>query len=139
MLWFKTYRQKSKSRVSVPLISIAIKHIKILRSGEFDIKPGKLLPIKSNVHLNYEIKQLASAAKIKEPDTVTFHCARRSTSSIMMKAGIPLQILQKVLSHRSIATSIQFYSHTDDEMVEKAMLELDERLEILAIPPKENK
>lgn len=131
MLWFKTYRQKSKSRVSVPLISNAIKHIKILRSGEFEIKPGKLLPIKSNVHLNYEIKQLASAAIIKEPDTVTFHCARRSTSSIMMKAGIPLQILQKVLSHRSIATSIQFYSHTDDEMVKKAMKELDEKLENL--------
>ncbi|MCZ2488340.1 tyrosine-type recombinase/integrase [Aquirufa antheringensis] len=137
MLWFKTYRQKSKSRVSVPLISNAIKHIKILRSGEFDIKPGKLLPIKSNVHLNYEIKQIASAAKIKEPDTITFHCARRSTSSIMMKAGIPLQILQKVLSHRSLSTSIQFYTHTDDEMVKKAMIELDERLESLNVPPKE--
>ncbi len=128
MLWFKTYRQKSKSRVSVPLISNAIKHIQILRSGQFEIKPGKLLPIKSNVHLNYEIKQLASAARIKEPDTVTFHCARRSTSSIMMKAGIPLQILQKVLSHRSLSTSIQFYTHTDDEMVSKAMKELDEKL-----------
>jgi integrase len=132
MLWFKTYRQKSKSRVSVPLISNALKHIKILRSGEFDITPGKLLPIKSNVHLNYEIKQIASAARVKEPETVTFHCARRSTSSIMMKAGIPLQILQKVLSHRSIATSIQFYSHTDDEMVKNAMKELDEKLEKLS-------
>jgi len=127
-LWIKTFRQKSKSRVSVPLISNALKHIKILRSGEFPIQPGKLLPIKSNVHLNYEIKQLASAARIKEPETVTFHCARRSTSSIMMKAGIPLQILQKVLSHRSLSTSIQFYTHTDDEMVKKAMLELDQRL-----------
>lgn len=132
MLWFKTYRQKSKSRVSVPLISNALNHIKILRSGEFDITPGKLLPIKSNVHLNYEIKQIASAARINEPETVTFHCARRSTSSIMMKAGIPLQILQKVLSHRSIATSIQFYSHTDDEMVKTAMKELDQKLENLS-------
>jgi len=137
MLWFKTYRQKSKSRVSVPLISNAIKHIKILRSGDFEIKPGKLLPIKSNVHLNYEIKQLASASRIKEPETITFHCARRSTSSIMMKAGIPLQILQKVLSHRSLHTSIQFYSHTDDEMVKSAMKELDERLEILSNQRKE--
>jgi integrase len=138
MLWFKTYRQKSKSRVSVPLISNALNHIKILRSGEFDITPGKLLPIKSNVHLNYEIKQIASAARIKEPETVTFHCARRSTSSIMMKAGIPLQILQKVLSHRSIATSIQFYSHTDDEMVKTAMKELDEKLENLSNQRKES-
>jgi len=138
MLWFKTYRQKSKSRVSVPLISNALNHIKILRSGEFDITPGKLLPIKSNVHLNYEIKQIASAARINEPETVTFHCARRSTSSIMMKAGIPLQILQKVLSHRSIATSIQFYSHTDDEMVKTAMKELDEKLENLSNQRKES-
>mgnify|MGYP000574826171 CR=1 FL=1 len=138
MFWFKTYRQKSKSRVSVPLISNALNHIKILRSGEFDITPGKLLPIKSNVHLNYEIKQIASAARINEPETVTFHCARRSTSSIMMKAGIPLQILQKVLSHRSIATSIQFYSHTDDEMVKTAMKELDEKLENLSNQRKES-
>ena len=128
MFWFKTYRQKSKSRVSVPLISNAIKHIEILRSGNFEIRQGKLLPIKSNVHLNYEIKQIASAARIKDPETVTFHVARRSTSSLMMKAGIPLQILQKVLSHRSLSTSIQFYTHTDDEMVAKAMKELDMKL-----------
>lgn len=128
MLWLRTFRQKSKTRVSVPLISNAIKSLNYLRSGEFPIREGRLLPVKSNVNLNIEIKQICALAGIKSPDTITWHCARRSTSSLMMKAGIPLQILQKVLSHKSLHTSLQFYSHTDDEMVKEAMIKLDERL-----------
>ena len=126
--WLKTFRQKSKSRVSVPLISNAVKCLEVLRSGEFPRPEGRLLPVKSNVHLNYEIKQVCGLAGIKNSDHVTWHTARRSTSSLMMKAGIPLQVLQKVLSHKSLNTSLMYYSHTDDEMVSKAMKEMDERL-----------
>ena len=128
MLWLKTFRQKSGSRVSVPLISNAVKSLNILRSGQFEIPPKKLLPVKSNVHLNYEIKQVCGLAGINNSEQITWHTARRSTSSLMMKAGIPLQILQKVLSHKSLSTSLMYYSHTDDEMVSKAMIELDKRL-----------
>jgi hypothetical protein len=42
-----------------------------------------------------------------------------------MKAGLPITVLQKVLSHKSLSTSIDYYSHTDDELVAKAMNELD--------------
>ena len=128
MLWLKSFRQKSKSRVSVPLISNAVKSLDILRNGQFIIPEGRLLPVKSNVHLNYEIKQVCGLAGISNPDTITWHTARRSTSSLMMKAGIPLQVLQKVLSHKSLNTSLMYYSHTDDEMVSKAMIEMDKKL-----------
>lgn len=46
----------------------------------------------------------------------------------MMQAEIPLQILQKVLSHKSLSTSLQYYSHVDDQQVGKAMRLLDEKL-----------
>jgi integrase len=128
MFWLRTFRQKSKSRVSVPLISNAVKSLNYLRSGIFQIPEGRLLPVKSNVHLNLEIKQICGLAGINNSENITWHCARRSTSSLMMKAGIPLQILQKVLSHKSLHTSLQFYSHTDDVMVKEAMIELDKRL-----------
>ena len=128
MCWIKTFRQKSKSRVSVPLISRAVKSLEILRSEKFERKEGKLLPVKSNVHLNYEIKQVATLANIQNPELVTWHTARRSTSSLLMKAGIPLQVLQKILSHKSLNTSLMYYSHTDDEMVGKAMAELEKKL-----------
>jgi integrase len=45
-----------------------------------------------------------------------------------MKMGIPLQILQKVLSHKSLSTSLMYYTHTDDKMVKESMKELDKRL-----------
>jgi integrase len=128
MLWIKTHRQKSKSRVSVPLISNAVKSLQILTSGEFQIQKGKLLPMKSNVRLNYEIKQICSMARIKDYEKVTWHSARRSTSSIMMKAGIPLQILQKVLSHKSLSTSLMYYTHVEDQHVKEGMKLLDEKL-----------
>jgi integrase len=128
MMWIKTHRQKSKSRVSVPLISNAVKSLQILTSGEFQIQNGKLLPMKSNVRLNYEIKQICSMARINDFEKVTWHSARRSTSSIMMKAGIPLQILQKVLSHKSLSTSLMYYTHVEDQHVKEGMKLLDEKL-----------
>jgi integrase len=66
MYWLKTFRQKSKSRVSIPLISNAVDCLKKLQSGEFDIQKGKLLPVKSNVHLNVEIKQVCQLSGIKD-------------------------------------------------------------------------
>ena len=59
---------------------------------------------------------------------MTWHSARRSTSSIMMKAGIPLQILQKVLSHKSLSTSLMYYTHVEDSHVKEGMKLLDEKL-----------
>lgn len=128
ILWIKSTRQKSKSRVSIPLISNAINILNELRSGKFLIKEGKLLPIKANIHLNLEIKRVCALAGIENANKVSFHSARRSTSSLMIKAGVPLQILQKVLSHKSIGTTLQFYTHSDDIMVAKAMKELDSKL-----------
>jgi integrase len=128
MYWLKTFRQKSKSRVSVPLISYAVECLKKLRSGEFEIQKGSLLPVKSNVHLNLEIKQVCQLCGIKDGHLTTWHSGRRSTSSLMMKMGIPLQILQKVLSHKSLSTSLMYYTHTDDTMVKESMKELDKRL-----------
>jgi len=128
MYWLKTFRQKSKSRVSVPLISNAVDCLKKLQSGEFDIQKGKLLPVKSNVHLNVEIKQVCQLSGIKDGHLTTWHSGRRSTSSLMMKMGIPLQILQKVLSHKSLSTSLMYYTHTNDTMVRESMKELDKKL-----------
>jgi integrase len=128
MYWLKTFRQKSKSRVSVPLISNAVDCLKKLQSGEFDIQKGKLLPVKSNVHLNIEIKQVCQLSGIKDGHLTTWHSGRRSTSSLMMKMGIPLQILQKVLSHKSLSTSLMYYTHTNDTMVRESMKELDKKL-----------
>ena len=82
MMWVRTYRQKSKSRVSVPLISNSIKSMNILRSGLFQIPDGRLLPVKSNVHLNYEIKQVCGLAGIKNSEQITWHNGKqRDTKS----------------------------------------------------------
>lgn len=137
MMWLKTFRQKSKSRVSIPLISYAVDCLKKLRSGEFEIPKDKLLPVKSNVHLNVEIKQVCELCGIKDGHLTTWHSGRRSTSSLMMKMGIPLQILQKILSHKSLSTSLMYYTHTDDKMVKESMRELDKRLNEFKDPNKE--
>jgi integrase len=128
MYWLRTFRQKSKSRVSVPLISYAVECLKKLRNGEFEIPKGNLLPVKSNVHLNIEIKQVCELCGIKDGHLTTWHSGRRSTSSLMMKMGIPLQILQKVLSHKSLSTSLMYYTHTDDSMVKESMIQLEKKL-----------
>lgn len=128
MLWIRTYRQKSKSRVSVPLISNAVSSLNVLRNGQFTIRDGRLLPVKTNVRLNAEVKQVCSLSGIKNSEQVTWHSARRSTSSLMMKMGVPLEILQKVLSHKSLNTTMMYYTHVEDKQVSEQMKKLDSRL-----------
>lgn len=128
MLWLRTYRQKTRSRISVPLISNAVKSLEILRSGIFDIPKGKLLPVKNNARMNFEIKQVCELAEINNPELVTWHSARRSTSALLMRMGIPLEILQKILSHKSLGTSLMYYAHVNDDQVSRAMKLLDKRL-----------
>lgn len=132
IIWVRSTRQKSRSRVSVPLISNAVSILQELRSGKYPIKENKLLPIKANIHLNLEIKRVCALSGIADAEKVCWHDARRSLSSLMMKANLPILVLQKVLSHKSLHTSINYYSHTDDLMVKKSMLELDNKLKVIS-------
>lgn len=54
----------------------------------------------------------------------------------MMKVGIPLQILQKVLSHKSLSTSLMYYTHVEDSHVKEGMKLLDEKLNKKVETPK---
>jgi integrase len=132
IIWVKSTRQKSRSRISIPLISNAISILHELRSGKYPIRDNKLLPIKANIHLNLEIKRVCALSGINDFEKVSWHSSRRSLSSIMMKANLPILVLQKILSHKSLHTSIQWYSHTDDAMVSKSMLELDNKLKLIS-------
>ena len=87
------------------------------------------MPVPTNVRLNAEIKQLCGLVGIPNSSKITWHTGRRSTSSLMIKSGIPLQVLQKVLSHKSISTSLMYYTHVDDMMVSEQMKEMEKRLE----------
>jgi integrase len=132
IIWVKSTRQKSRSRISIPLISNAVTILQKLRSGKYPIRENKLLPIKANIHLNLEIKRVCALSGIQNAEKVCWHDARRSLSSLMMKANLPILVLQKVLSHKSLHTSIEWYSHTDDAMVSKSMLELDNKLQSIS-------
>ena len=139
VIWVKSTRQKSRSRVSVPLISNAVSILQELRSGKYPIRDNKLLPIKANIHLNLEIKRVCALSGISDFEKVSWHSSRRSLSSIMMKANLPILVLQKVLSHKSLHTSIEWYTHTDDAMVSKSMLELDNKLQSISHKRNTNK
>jgi integrase len=132
IIWVKSTRQKSRSRISIPLISNAVSILQKLRSGKYPIRERKLLPLKANIHLNLEIKRVCALSGIENAEKVCWHDARRSLSSLMMKANLPILVLQKVLSHKSLHTSIEWYSHTDDAMVSKSMLELDNKLKSIS-------
>ncbi len=132
MIWVKSTRQKSRSRISIPLISNAVSILKKLRSGIYPLRGNKLLPIKANIHLNLEIKRVCALSGILNAEKVSWHVSRRSLSSLMMKANLPILVLQKVLSHKSLHTSIEWYAHTDDDMVSKSMLELDNKLKSIS-------
>ena len=85
------------------------------RSPEFDKIPffGR-----SNQKVNQPLKIIAEKAGITK--NMTTHIGRRSFTNIMNKDfGIPLSIVQKLLQHSDIRTTMKYVNQSDAEIVKE--------------------
>lgn len=130
--------QKTKQLLIVPLNKYALEIIKKYEDikdaalsvidGGMKLKPKELvLPVISNQKMNEYIKEIAKLAGIDTEVVVTkfigalrkdivmrkyellsTHAARRSFGIISLEQGMRLEVLQKVLGHQSIKTTMQY-------------------------------
>jgi len=66
------------------------------------------------------------------PRPFTFHGLRHTTASLLARAGVPIHILQRILRHRSIETTIKRYVHLYDGELREAFAKLPS-----VLPPEE--
>ncbi len=121
-IWIITKRQKTNTRVEVPLLPIPRL---ILEKYEGRLKDDMILPIISNQKLNAYLKEIADVCGIQK--LLTFHLARHTfATTTTLAAGIPIETVSKMLGHTNIATT-QIYARVTNDKISKDMDGLSEK------------
>lgn len=122
-LWIVTHRQKTNTKVTVPLLPPAIK---ILKKYEGKYLDGQLLPIINNQKLNCYLKEIADICGIEK--NLTFHLARHTFATTMtLGKGVPIESVSKILGHTNIQTT-QIYARITNEKISHDMENLAKNL-----------
>lgn len=122
-LWIVTHRQKTNTKVTVPLLPPAIK---ILKKYEGKYLDGQLLPIITNQKLNCYLKEIADICGIEK--NLTFHLASHTFATTMtLGKGVPIESVSKMLGHTNIQTT-QIYARITNEKISHDMENLAKNL-----------
>lgn len=121
--WRMTHRQKTNTKVTVPLLPPAIK---ILKKYEGKYIDGQLMPIITNQKLNCYLKEIADICGIEK--NLTFHLARHTFATTMtLGKGVPIESVSKMLGHTNIQTT-QIYARITNEKISHDMENLAKNL-----------
>lgn len=122
-LWIVTHRQKTNTKVTVPLLPPALK---ILKKYEGQFLDGQLLPIIINQKMNCYLKEIADICGINK--NITFQLARHTFATTMtLGKGVPIESVSKMLGHTNIQTT-QIYARITNEKISHDMENLAKNL-----------
>lgn len=117
--WIHTFRQKTTTKVKVPLLPIAES---ILKKYEGILTGGKILPVYSNQRTNSYLKEIAGICQIDKD--LTFHMARHTFATIItLQNGVPIESVSKMLGHTNIQTT-QIYARILDNKISSDMSQI---------------
>ena len=120
--WIITTRQKTGSKVKVPLLSKAEQLID--KYEQYPKRENTLFPSYSNVSINKFLKEIASICNIEKK--LTFHMARHTfATTVTLSNGVPIETVSKLLGHSTITTT-QIYAKVIERKVSDDMQKLQE-------------
>lgn len=123
--WLRTSRQKTVTRVSVPLLPQALALLEKYKNHSVLIEKGRILPYISNQKINEYLKEIAIHCGINK--NMTFHLARHTfATTITLNNGIPLETVSKMLGHTKLSTT-QIYVHVLERKISDDMKALRTR------------
>lgn len=113
MLVFTPVKTKNLRKVvKIPLPDMALHIIKD--------RVGKLFNCISDQKTNLNLKDIAAAAKIKK--CVSFHVARHTFATTFLRNGGTVEVLQKLLGHSKIETTMEYVHILDETLIEQMAL-----------------
>ena len=89
-------------------------------------KYGGKLPILSNVKYNLFLKSLAQYAGIEKP--LSSHFARHTGATLLLNAGVDMEVVAKILGHKSTEMTRRIYAKLFDSTVARAMSDVKGKL-----------
>lgn len=120
-VWIQMMRQKTKSKVSIPLLPTASKILDKYRPE------GRLLPVISNQKFNSYLKEIAELVGIDK--RLTHHIARKTfATTVLLYNDIPIEIVSELLGHSSIAITQRHYAKVVQRKVSSQMNRLSKKL-----------
>lgn len=91
----------------VSIVPLFEKPLDLIEKYRFDDKQVKLFNVPTNQCMNRTLKELADMAGLSiEP---TFHLSRKTCATLLISAGIDATIVQRVLGHSSLSTTLGHY------------------------------
>ena len=111
------HRGKTKIEFTVPLLSPALDILEKYK--------GKL-PMLSNVKYNAYLKEVVAVVGIDKP--ITTHWARHTGATLLLNAGVPIEIVSKVCGHSTIKMTEKIYAKLLPKTVVAAVSEVEEKL-----------
>jgi integrase/recombinase XerD len=117
--WIRTSRQKTETKVTVPLLPQAMAILEKYKDDAALHKKGRVLPFISNQKVNNYLKEVAAHCGIDK--YITFHMARHTfATTITLANGIPLETVSKMLGHTKLSTT-QIYVHVLERKISDDM------------------
>ena len=92
----------------------------ILRKYEWN------LPKISNQKYNVYLKAVAAIAEVRKP--ISSHWARHTGATILLNAGVPMDIVARVLGHSNSEITRKVYAKLLDETVAREMLRIESHI-----------
>lgn len=121
-LWLRTSRQKTETKVNIPLLLQAIAILEKYRADSALMARNRVLPYLCNQKVNEYLKKIATISNINK--AITFHVARHTfATTVTLNNGIPIETVSKMLGHNKLSTT-QIYVHVLDKKISDDMKSL---------------
>ena len=129
--WIKTFRDKTKSLVNVPLLPKAMEILVKYKDYMNNNSSNYLLPFLSNQKMNAYLKEVADLCGITK--MLSSHLGRHTfATTVTLANGVSLEVVSKMLSHTSLNTT-KIYARLMDTRVSDEMKVLRNKLEVKQI------
>lgn len=117
-LWIEMYRQKTKSKIAVPLL---------LKAEQLLKQYNNELPVISNQKFNSYLKEIAEVVGINK--RVTHHTARKTfASTVLLYNDVPMEIVSELLGHSNMNITQAYYGKIVQRKVSDEMKNLHSKL-----------
>ncbi|WP_313240248.1 site-specific integrase [Sphingobacterium multivorum] len=122
--WINIYRQKTGTRVPVPLLAVAEAILDKYKDHPVCIANDVCLPISSNQKMNEYLVEVADLSGVKK--TLGNRVAKRTfATTVTLCNGVPIESVSKMLGHTNLRTT-QIYAQLLDEKLAIDMAPLKE-------------
>lgn len=114
---YRGKRGKTGVEFTIPLLPKALEILE---------KYDRKLPVISNVKYNKYVKEVAETAELKKK--LTTHWARHTGATMLLNAGVPMQVVSKVCGHSSTKMTERVYAKLLDKTVIEAVTKVENKL-----------